>query len=115
MAYLDAKDVQVLVLAEPIVNVTTLTCRLHDVQVPGTYYKAEDSDEEYIACVIPSLQYLQVESVSGFPDNWEFGIEVSLNNGLRYTDDGLNFKFIDNNQTNAIDINVGPESGGTVI
>ena len=104
-----------LVHAEPIANVTTLTCLLHDVEIPGTYHKFEDSDEEYISCVIPSLQYLQVESVSGFPEDWEFGIEVSMNNGLRYSDDGLNFKFIDNNQTNAIDINVGPESGGTVI
>ena len=44
----------------------------------------------------------------------EFVIEVSLNE-YTFSDDEFKFKYIENNQNLGTDIQVGPETGGTVI
>ena len=95
MVFVDEVDIEVLVHAEPILNVTTLTCRLHDVVIQGSYVML-DSGEERIKCTIPSVQFLRVNSEVGFPLSEEFVVEVSVNS-VHFSDDGLTFKFIENN------------------
>lgn len=92
MVYVNEVDIDVLVHAEPIQNVTTLACRLHDVVIKGSYVVL-DSGEERIKCTIPSVQFLRVNSVVGFPESEEFVIDVSVNS-VHFSDNGLNFKFI---------------------
>ena len=54
MAFIDAIDVEVLVLATPVFNLTSLKCLVHDVLINGLYYK-DKSGQEYISCKIPSI------------------------------------------------------------
>ena len=112
MAFIDERNIEVLVRAEPLYNVEQITCQLHDVRLPGEYMKI--GDVEYVKCVIPDEQYLRVESVAGMPPSMEFVIEVSVN-GVRFSDDGITFKLIQNNQEVRTDFSVGPDTGGTVI
>ena len=81
MAFMDSIDVEVWVRAEPIYNLTTIACCLHVVQVPGRYV-TDQNGVEYIACTIPSIQFLIVESIdlgAPLPESKEFAIEVSMN------------------------------------
>ena len=86
---------------------------MHDVRTSGSFIRQE-SGEEFMVCIIPSIQFLIAESVIGLPENNEFSIEVSLN-GVDFSYDNVKFKFIENNQTNSPNLNVGPETGGTII
>ena len=112
MAFMDEKNINVLVTVEPIYNLTTLICMMHDVPLKGQYVIVDG--QEYVNCTIPSIEYLIVESLIGFPESKTFDIEVSLN-GVHFSDNGLQFKFIENNQVVGADISVGPDTGGTRI
>ena len=84
--------------------------------MPGRYVTDQDG-VEYIACTIPSIQFLIVESIDlgvPLPESKEFVIEVSMNEET-FSDDEFKFKYIENNQLLNTDIQVGPDTGGTVI
>ena len=87
MAFMDAIDVEVLVKVEPIFNLTTLLCRLHDIPIQG-YYVVSDTGEELVSCTIPSIQFMMVESILGFPESKGFNLEISLNS-VDFSSDGV--------------------------
>ena len=86
----------VYVRAEPIYNVTSLACLVHDVVIPANYYQDDVSGEDFITCRLSSIQYFLVESLIGFPIDREFSIEVSLN-GHNFSSNEQQFKYIYNN------------------
>ena len=57
---MDEQFIKVYVQATPIYNLTSLTCRFHDVIVPGVYEVVSGAPR--ILCVLHSFIYLQVQS-----------------------------------------------------
>jgi hypothetical protein len=112
LAFSNMLNVEVIVLAEGIINLPSLSCKIHDYIGPGVYF--EENGLTYVQCVIPSLDYLRLAKVNPIAYDDSFIIEVS-NNGKDFSKSGKRFKFITNDQLLKVYPTTGPEVGGTVI
>jgi len=55
-AFKDDIDINIYVEAMPVYNLTSLSCLIYDVVLPGRYFMT--GGVEYIKCTIPSFIYL---------------------------------------------------------
>lgn len=113
MAFIRDINIHVSVQAEGLLNLTTLSCKIHDFITLGTYYVDKDNIT-FVNCVIPSLQYLNLTAVA--PINWNntMYIEVS-NNGKDFSHSKRIFYFIPEEELLSVYPITGPEYGGTVL
>lgn len=106
------ENVEIYVLAQPIPAVGDLSCIVHEFVIEGE--KVVDNGNTYVKCIIPSYQAVANSAVNPVPSNGEVLVTLQID-GVKFSNDGVVFRFLDTNQVNGISPLNGPDTGGTNI
>jgi hypothetical protein len=106
------ENVEIFVLAEPIPAIGDLSCIVHEFVIEGE--KIEDNGNIYVKCIIPSYEAIANSALIPVPSNGEVVVTLQID-GVKFSNAGVVFRFLDTNQVNGITPLNGPDTGGTNI
>jgi hypothetical protein len=78
----NSKDKEILVKASPILDLVTLSCKVHDYVIPGEYEVI--NSETYVKWIIPSYDVIYDSAISPLSPTGEVYVRVS-NNGIDFS------------------------------
>lgn len=87
VAFIDEQNIEIRIVASPLYNLQSLKCRVHDVIITAEYAQLEG--ETFLYCRIPSFSYLEAKTEIGLPDDNLFVVEISLDDGKTWTQQGI--------------------------
>ena len=82
MAFKHREDYTIVLEASPIVDVPTLSCRIHDFLAENEVFYVDD--KPFIRCVIPNYKAILLSAIRDFPSNDVVVVEYS-NNGIDFS------------------------------